>query len=56
MTVSDYKVLARKLRPQTFEAVAAQGHVTQTLQNAIRRERVAQAYLFLFYNDVQVKH
>ena len=46
MNMSDYKVLARKLRPQTFEAVAAQGHVTQTLQNAIRRERVAQAYLF----------
>ncbi|MCZ6634733.1 MAG: DNA polymerase III subunit gamma/tau [bacterium] len=44
--MSDYKVLARKLRPQTFEAVAAQGHVTQTLQNAIRKGRVAQAYLF----------
>lgn len=41
-----YTVMARKRRPQAFETVVAQGHVTTTLQNAIRLERVAQSYLF----------
>ena len=41
-----YKVMARTLRPQRFQDVVAQGHVTVTLQNAIRGDRVAQAYLF----------
>jgi DNA polymerase III subunit gamma/tau len=41
-----YLVLARKCRPQVFEAVLGQNHVTQTLQNAIRSGRVAHAYLF----------
>jgi DNA polymerase III subunit gamma/tau len=41
-----YLVLARKFRPQTFEDVIAQGHVTQTLVNAISSGRVAHAILF----------
>ena len=41
-----YTVMARTRRPQAFETVVAQNHVTTTLQNAIRLERVAQSYLF----------
>jgi DNA polymerase-3 subunit gamma/tau len=41
-----YLVLARKWRPQTFEDIAGQGHITRTLQNAIRANRIAHAYLF----------
>ena len=41
-----YLVLARKWRPQTFENVVGQEHVTRTLQNAIKNGRVAHAYLF----------
>ena len=41
-----YKVLARKCRPQTFEEVIGQLHVTRTLQNAIREGRIAHAFLF----------
>jgi DNA polymerase-3 subunit gamma/tau len=41
-----YLVLARKWRPQTFEDIAGQGHITRTLRNAIRSNRIAHAYLF----------
>ncbi len=41
-----YLVLARKWRPQTWEDVVSQEHVTVTLQNAIEHERLAHAYLF----------
>ena len=41
-----YLVLARKYRPQKFDEVVGQGHVTQTLTNAIRHGRVAHAILF----------
>jgi DNA polymerase-3 subunit gamma/tau len=41
-----YLVLARKYRPQTFDEVVGQTHVTQTLTNAIRHQRVAHAILF----------
>jgi DNA polymerase-3 subunit gamma/tau len=41
-----YLVLARKWRPQTFEEVIGQRHITQTLQNAISQKRVAHAFLF----------
>ncbi len=41
-----YKVLAIECRPQTFEEVVGQPHVTRTLQNAINLERIAHAYLF----------
>lgn len=41
-----YLVIARKWRPRTFEEVIGQPHATRTLQNAIRLERIAHAYLF----------
>ncbi|NLF25478.1 MAG: DNA polymerase III subunit gamma/tau [Deltaproteobacteria bacterium] len=41
-----YLVLARKYRPLDFGSVSAQEHVTRTLANAIRRGKVAHAYLF----------
>jgi DNA polymerase-3 subunit gamma/tau len=41
-----YQVTARKWRPQTFDDVVEQQHVTRTLKNAIRLNRVAHAYLF----------
>ncbi len=41
-----YQVIARKFRPQTFEEVIGQKHVSQTLKNAIRDERIAHAFLF----------
>jgi DNA polymerase-3 subunit gamma/tau len=41
-----YEVLARKWRPQVFEDVIGQEHITQTLINAIKTDRVAHAYLF----------
>jgi len=41
-----YLVLARKYRPQTFDEVIKQNHVTQTLTNAIKSRRVAHAILF----------
>ena len=41
-----YLVLARKYRPQTFDQVIKQDHVTRTLTNAISAGRVAHAILF----------
>lgn len=41
-----YVVLARKWRPQRFEDVLGQEHVTRTLRNAIEADRVAHAFLF----------
>ena len=41
-----YQAIARKWRPTTFEEIAGQGHVTQTLQNAIRLDRVHHGFLF----------
>ncbi len=41
-----YLVLARKWRPRLFSDLIGQGHVARTLENAIRQERVAHAYLF----------
>ncbi len=41
-----YLVLARKWRPQSFSDVAGQEHITRTLSNAIRSNRIAHAYLF----------
>jgi DNA polymerase III subunit gamma/tau len=41
-----YLVFARKYRPQTFDAVVGQEHVTRTLVNAIDAGRVAHALLF----------
>ena len=41
-----YQVIARKWRPQTFGDLVGQQHVTETLKNAIRNNRVAHAYIF----------
>ena len=41
-----YQVLARKWRPQVFDAVVGQDPVTRTLRNALASGRVAHAYLF----------
>jgi DNA polymerase-3 subunit gamma/tau len=40
-----YEVLARKWRPQAFDEVAGQAHVTTPLRNAIRADRVPHALL-----------
>ncbi|MDM7954970.1 DNA polymerase III subunit gamma/tau [Blastomonas sp.] len=40
-----YRVLARKYRPQTFAELIGQDAMVQTLGNAIRRERLAHAFL-----------
>ncbi len=42
-----YEVLARKWRPQQFDDVVGQEHVTRTLRNAIEANRIAHAYLFV---------
>jgi len=41
-----YLVYARKYRPKTFEEMIGQKAVVQTLQNAVKNDRVAQAYIF----------
>ena len=45
--MSAYQVIARKWRPQTFDDVVGQDHVVRTLKNAIARNRIAHAYLFV---------
>src|SRR5262245_12367235 len=44
--MSSYQVLARKWRPQAFDAVVGQEAVTRTLRNALASGRIAHAYLF----------
>ena len=46
MATQRYLVTARKYRPQRFEELVAQEHVTETLKNAVRFDRLAHAYLF----------
>ena len=41
-----YKALYRKYRPSTFEEVVGQQHIVATLQNAIKNNKLAHAYLF----------
>lgn len=41
-----YVAIARRYRPNSFHEMAGQTHVTQTLKNAITRDRVHHAYLF----------
>jgi len=41
-----YLIYARKYRPDTFEKLIGQKPVVQTLQNAIKNDRIAQAYIF----------
>ena len=42
-----YQVFARKYRPQTFDDLVGQAHVTRTLKNAVGQNRLAHAYLFV---------
>jgi DNA polymerase-3 subunit gamma/tau len=41
-----YQVIARKWRPQAFDEVTGQEHITRTLRNAIEHGRLHHAYLF----------
>ena len=41
-----YLVSARKYRPQTFDTVVGQEHITTTLKNAIKNQHLAHAFLF----------
>jgi DNA polymerase-3 subunit gamma/tau len=41
-----YIVTARKWRPKRFEEVVGQEHITTTLKNALKNNRIAHAYLF----------
>jgi DNA polymerase-3 subunit gamma/tau len=41
-----YQILSLKWRPQVFGDVVGQDHVTQTLENAFKKDRIAQGYLF----------
>jgi DNA polymerase III subunit gamma/tau len=42
----NYQVVARKHRPQNFEALIGQGHISMALSNAINQSRIGHAYLF----------
>lgn len=44
--MSEYQVLARKYRPQSFTEVIGQSAIVATLKNAIKFQRLAHAYLF----------
>lgn len=41
-----YQALYRVWRPQSFQDVVGQGHVTKTLQNALLQDKISHAYLF----------
>ena len=41
-----YQVLSLRLRPQRFDEIVGQTHITRTLQNAIGLDRVAHGYIF----------
>jgi DNA polymerase III subunit gamma/tau len=45
-TMDRFIVSARKYRPQTFDTVVGQGHITTTLKNAIKHQQLAHAFLF----------
>ncbi len=47
MADDQYLVLARKWRPQAFESVVGQDHITRTLKNAINSGRIHHAFLFI---------
>ena len=44
--MENFIVSARKYRPSTFDSVVGQQHITTTLKNAIRTDKLAQAFLF----------
>lgn len=41
-----YRALTRKYRPQSFEDIVSQDHVSNTLMNAIKQNRLSHAYMF----------
>jgi DNA polymerase III subunit gamma/tau len=41
-----YRALTRAYRPQSFDDIVAQDHVSSTLRNAIRSDRLSHAYMF----------
>src|SRR6266487_2964060 len=47
ITRVSYEVFARKYRPQTFDDLVGQTHVSRTLKNAVAQNRLAHAYLFV---------
>src|SRR6266550_3340386 len=47
ITRVNYEVFARKYRPQTFDDLVGQTHVSRTLKNAVAQNRLAHAYLFV---------
>src|SRR5437868_3283979 len=47
LTPVNYEVFARKYRPQTFDDLVGQTHVSRTLKNAVTQNRLAHAYLFV---------
>ncbi len=46
ITNMSYKALYRTHRPSTFDEVAGQKHIVQTLKNALKENKIAHAYLF----------
>lgn len=42
-----YQALYRKWRPQTFDQVIGQEHITETLKNQVRTGRLSHAYIFI---------
>lgn len=42
-----YQALYRKWRPQTFDQVIGQEHITETLKNQVRTNRLSHAYIFI---------
>ena len=43
---NNYRALTRTYRPQTFDDIVSQEHVTSTLKNAIKQNRISHAYMF----------
>ena len=50
----DYQALYRMYRPQSFDDVVGQTHVTKTLRNAISKGKQSHAYI-LVVREVRVK-
>ncbi len=42
----DYKVISLKYRPQIFDDIVGQNHITKTIMNAIEKEKMGHAYIF----------
>lgn len=42
----DYKVISLKYRPQTFDDIVGQDHITKTIRNAIEKDKIGHAYIF----------